>query len=93
MFVELLGILAAVLVLISMLFSNQGKLRIVNLVASAVFVAYSIGLLVTSNWHNGWATGILNTGCIIVHICWFIRNHKKPEVPAETNSSDSDLTE
>lgn len=70
---EWIGIPAAVLVLLSYVFSNQLKLRIVNTVASMLFVVYGFIIAIMTNWSTGWSTIILNTLSTIVHIVWIIR--------------------
>ena len=76
--IEAIGIIAAILILISTIFptmSFKGSmwLRCVNIVGSAVFVVYGILLPAI-------ATAIANAGIIIVnivHICLLIKNKKE----------------
>ncbi len=73
--IEVIGIIAAVLILISTMFptmSFKGSmwLRCVNIVGSAIFVVYGILLPAI-------ATAVANVGIIIiniVHICLLIKN-------------------
>lgn len=59
--VELIGILATVLVLVSFLFTGETKIRFINIVGAAVFVVYGILINSLSVW-------ILNSALIIIHI-------------------------
>lgn len=76
--IELIGIIAAVLILISTMFptmSFKGSvwLRSINIIGSIVFVVYGILLPAI-------ATAIANAGIIvvnIVHICLLVKNKKK----------------
>lgn len=81
--VEIIGTLAAALVLISYIFNDQGKLRTLNLLASFVFTGYGVALAYISHWTNGWATILLNLDCAIVHIVWLVRNRKKKKLEKE----------
>ena len=74
--VEAIGILSAILVLVSYLFTDQRKLRICNLIASVVFVVYGISLAAVSGWVNGWSTIALNSVCIVIHIFWLWNNRR-----------------
>lgn len=82
--VEVVGALAAAFVLVSYLFTNQKKLRIINLVASIVFVAYGFALLATTKWVNGWVTVILNAACAIVHVVYLVRNKKSSKTALDS---------
>lgn len=76
--IEVIGIIAAVLILISTMFptmSFKGSiwLRSINIIGSIVFVVYGILLPAI-------ATAIANAGIIvvnIVHICLLVKNKKK----------------
>ena len=68
-----LGLLAGACVLISYLFTNQVKLRIINLAGSFLFVCYGVMLVIITNLASGWTTVILNTICFITHLVWLIR--------------------
>lgn len=96
---EWLGIPAAVLVFLSYIFSNQTKLRIVNMVACVFFVAYGLAIAATTGWTTGWATVILNFASFIVHIVWLIKHRKSgntdnsqrdPEILGETSENTDD---
>ena len=76
--IEVIGIVAAVLILVSMVFptmSFKGSvcMRVLNTVGSIVFVIYGILLPAI-------ATAIANIGILIVnlvHLCILIKNKKK----------------
>ena len=76
--IEIIGIIAAVLILVSTMFptmSFKGSmwLRCINIVGSTIFVIYGILLPAI-------ATAIANAGIIIVnivHICLLIKNKNK----------------
>lgn len=87
--VELVGILSSLLVLVSYLFSNQVKLRVINLIASAVFVVYGVLLAWLSGWVNGWSVIVLNSGCIVVHTVWLIM-HLRKSSEKTTDSTDKE---
>ena len=61
MWIESLGILASVLVLISFLFKSEFKIRIVNITGAITFVVY--GFLI-----NSFSVQMLNFVLVIVHI-------------------------
>ena len=64
---ELIGAVAALLVLISYTFKDQRRLRIVGIVSCIVFTLYGLQIAYLSNWVNGWSTITLNISCIIVN--------------------------
>lgn len=76
--IEVIGIIAAVLILVSTMFptmSFKGSmwLRSINIVGSLIFVVYGILLPAI-------ATAVANAGIIvvnIVHICLLIKNRNK----------------
>lgn len=70
---EIFGIPAMVLVFLSYLFTNQVKLRIINIVGCVVFIAYGLAIAATTQWQTGWSTVVLNTASFIVHLVWLIR--------------------
>ena len=78
--IEFIGIMAAVLILTSMVFptmSFKGSvwMRIINLIGSIVFVIYGILLPAI-------ATAIANGAIIIIniyHLCKLIKNRKKSQ--------------
>lgn len=73
---EFIGIPAATLVLLSYFFKTQVKLRWVNILASAVFVAYGLAIAATTQWTTGWSTVILNALAIVVHVVWLVKYYK-----------------
>lgn len=81
---EGVGILASVFVLISFLFSNERKTRIINIVGAAIFVAY--GLILPA-----YATSIMNGALIIVHVVKLSKEHiakKKAAKDAENEAAE-----
>ena len=64
---ELIGSLAAILVLISYIFKDQRRLRIFGIIAGVVFTLYGFQIAYFSNWVNGWSTVALNIACIVVN--------------------------
>lgn len=75
--VEVLGIVPAAFVALSYLFTNQRRLRIINTVASLLFVLYGILLASTSGWQNGWITAAMNLFCAVIHIVWLVQDTLK----------------
>lgn len=63
---EALGILATLLVLVSFLFKDEKKIRVINLCGAVLFVLYGLALDALSVW-------ILNGALIIIHICHLAR--------------------
>lgn len=64
--VEALGIIATIFVLLSFLFRAEKKIRIVNIIGAALFVAYGILMGALSVW-------LLNALLIIIHIYFLLR--------------------
>ena len=77
---EWLGLVASAIVLISFLFSNQIKTRIINMVGCVVFVVY--GLLLPA-----YSTAFMNFALLIVHIVfltkYFVKKRKEKESKRE----------
>jgi len=65
---ELVGYLASAVVLISFLNKNLVRLRIINLVGCALFVAYGFVLPETS-----WPIVITNAAIILIHFYYLLR--------------------
>ena len=63
--VEALGIIATIFVLLSFLFRAEKKIRIVNIIGAALFVAYGILMGALSVW-------LLNALLIIIHIYFLL---------------------
>ncbi|MDY3195949.1 MAG: YgjV family protein [Paracholeplasma sp.] len=59
--VEIFGILAGVLVLISFLMKGEKKIRIINIFGASIFIFYGILL-------NSVSVTLLNIGLVLVHI-------------------------
>jgi uncharacterized protein with PQ loop repeat len=60
-YIEILGIIATILILISFASSNKLVIRTVNSIGSVLFVIYGIAIGATSVW-------LLNGLCIILNI-------------------------
>ena len=71
---EWLGLIASAIVLISFLFSNQIKTRIINMVGCVVFVIY--GMLLPA-----YSTAFMNFALLVVHVVfltkYFIKRRKE----------------
>ena len=67
---EAIGILATVLVFISLTRSNTKHLRIINFCGSVLFVIYGLLIGALSVW-------ILNGGCAIVNIYKLVKQHRE----------------
>ena len=72
---DLVGYLASAVVLISFLNKNLVRLRIINLVGCALFVAY--GFVMTE---ISWPIIITNAAIILIHLFYLLRMQEtKPE--------------
>lgn len=71
-----LGLLAGGCVLISYLFTNQVKLRIINLVGSFLFTCYGVAIVIVTSPGSGWTTIVLNAICFVIHLVWLMRYKK-----------------
>ena len=74
--IELLGYLATITTIVSMLFSIQIRLRAANLIACMIWVIYGIQM-------NAMPIIIVNSIIFIIHSVWLIRNitgYKNAEV-------------
>lgn len=74
-YIEILGIIAAVIILFSAFFKNILHLRIINLIGSAIFFSYGILTGAISVW-------VLNGGLVITQIIQIIiikKRRKKDE--------------
>ena len=67
--IELLGYLATITTIVSMLFSIQIRLRAANLIACMIWVIYGIQM-------NAMPIIIVNSIIFIIHSVWLIRNRK-----------------
>lgn len=97
--VEVIGIIPAACVALSYLFTNQRKLRIINTVASLLFVLYGVLLASTSGWQNGWVTAAMNAFCAAIHVVWLVKDFmrrgnskskKEPTLNAGIQNSDTE---
>lgn len=64
--IEVLGVIASLMVLISFLMKNIKLIRIINIFGAVIFVIY--GILI-----NSIATWFLNSALIIVHIVYLVK--------------------
>lgn len=83
---EGIGILASVFVLVSFLFSNERKTRIINIVGAAIFVVYGIIL-------PAYATSVMNGALIIVHIVKLTKEHLSKRKSANKQDVTADNAE
>lgn len=60
-YVEVIGLLATTLVLISFLFTGEKQIRVINIIGAAIFVVYGLILQALSVW-------LMNGILIIVHL-------------------------
>lgn len=65
--IEVIGVLASVIVLISFLMKNIKLIRIINIVGAVLFVIYGICI-------HSIATGFLNGALIVIHLIYLIKN-------------------
>ena len=72
---------AGFFVMISLFFTKQQTLRLVNIIGSLLFIAYGVCLIVLSNLETGWTTVALNVMCTYANITWLVK-HKKSELAA-----------
>lgn len=79
---EGIGILASVFVLVSFLFSNERKTRIINIVGAVIFVVYGIIL-------PAYATSVMNGALIVVHIVKLT----KDSLSKKKNADSADVSE
>ena len=86
-----LGLLAGTCVLLSHFFTNQVKLRIINIVGSFLFACYGVALIVITHLASGWTTLILNTISFIVHLVWLIR-YKQGKIVIERQENKREDT-
>lgn len=68
--VELIGLCATTLVLISLCQSDTKKLRIINTIGSIVFVIYGL-------WKGALSVWILNAICAVVNVYKLIKLNQK----------------
>lgn len=78
---EGIGILASVFVLVSFLFSNERKTRIINIVGAAIFVVYGIIL-------PAYATSVMNGALIVVHVVKLTKEHLAKRKKTDPQSPD-----
>ena len=64
---EIIGILASIIVLISFLFNNEKRIRMINIIGAILFVIYGIST-------NSISVLFLNGTLILIHIYYLIRS-------------------
>lgn len=64
---EIIGILASIVVLISFLFNNEKRIRMINIVGAILFVIY--GILI-----NAFSVWFLNGALILIHIYYLMKS-------------------
>jgi len=67
---EIVGIAATLFVLISFLFGNEWKIRVVNLIGAIIFVIYGIAI-------GAFSVYLLNGALIIIHLVKLYQHFKK----------------
>lgn len=72
--IEIIGIVATLFVLLSFMFENPFKIRIVNIIGAALFVVYGLCLNALSVW-------LLNLILIFIHT-YYIAKSKVGDVDA-----------
>ena len=73
MFVELIGYLASVVILIGFTFKGESKIRTINMIGSLLFIVY--GLLI-----KAYPLALLNALAIVVNIRALVKNKNKESV-------------
>ena len=73
MFVELIGYLASVVILVGFTFKGESKIRTINMIGSLLFIVY--GLLI-----KAYPLALLNALTIVVNIRVLVKNKNKESV-------------
>ena len=73
MFVELIGYLASVVILVGFTFKGESKIRTINMIGSLLFIVY--GLLI-----KAYPLALLNALTIVVNIRALVKNKNKESV-------------
>lgn len=73
MFVELIGYLASVVILIGFTFKSESKIRTINMIGSLLFIVY--GLLI-----KAYPLALLNALTIVVNIRALVKTKNKESV-------------
>ena len=84
---EIVSVIASILVFLSYLFRDQRKLRAMSLLASLVFIAYALLLLVETQWRSGYSILILNTGTTLIHF-FYLTFRKKNKQGSDSIKKD-----
>ena len=64
---EVLGTIASLVVLISFLFDNLQKIRIINIIGCVLFIVYGLSI-------SSFSVILLNGGLLLIHIYYLLRN-------------------
>lgn len=72
-YLDYIGYLASVIVLISLLMSSIKKLRWINLVGALMFGAYAFFVI------NNIPTGVMNVGIVLIDIYYLVKMYKSKE--------------
>lgn len=71
--IEVIGIIADIFLFASFTFNNVRKIRILNMIGSALFVIYGIYL-------NAFSIYVFNGACIILQIYKLMRDNKQSDI-------------
>ena len=75
---EVVGYLGSAFVLLSFLLKDIKRIRLINIIGAAFFVAYGI-------YTKTWATAFMNCALIIVHIYYLVKMRLDVESESENN--------
>lgn len=84
--IEILGLIATFIILISFLLKGETKIRIVNSFGAAIFAVYGIII-------GAWSVWLLNIALMIVHIVYLLKmpRKKKSKTVSVDFSRDSEV--
>ena len=77
---EIIGIIATLFVLVSFLFTNEKRIRQVNIIGAAIFVGYGIYISALSVY-------VLNGALVIIHIYKLYKGRGKSTTTKEGEST------
>ena len=80
-YLEIFGYIGTALVLLSMMMTSMGKLRIINIAGNAVTMIYSIIV-------NAWPVVFLNGGIIVINIIQLIRAYRQRKTAKSDNKGE-----
>ena len=78
-YIEIIGIIAGIFVLISFLFKRMLVVRVINIIGACFFVVYGVIL-------GAWSVAALNGVLIIIHI-FYLSFKRKPKLKLDTFKS------